>query len=75
MTPTQAQWKKLQKRIHSLQRKCVTPEELRQLAEVLTLIETHLYLPETAIISSDKRECHETPSANTIALEKAKIGL
>ena len=33
------------------------------------------YNHKSDIISSDKRECHENISANTIALKKAKIGL
>jgi len=75
MTPTQAEWRELQKQVHALQQKCMTLDELRQLAEVLTLIETHLYLPEIAIISSDKQECHESASVDTMGFTKAKIGL
>lgn len=37
------EWRKLQAAIHCLQQWCHTPEELRMLSEVLTLIETHLY--------------------------------
>jgi len=43
MTPTQAQWRELQQQVHTLQRKRMTPDELRQLAEVLTLIDRWVY--------------------------------
>ena len=44
MTPTQTQWRELQRQVHLLQAKSSTEEEMRQLAEVLLLIESHLYL-------------------------------
>ena len=42
----QAQWRKLQKLIHTLQEWCATSNEKRMLAEVLTMVEAHLYEPE-----------------------------
>ena len=43
MTPTQQEWRKLQQFLHTLQEWCMTPDERRMLAEVLTFVEEHIY--------------------------------
>uniref|UniRef100_A0A6H2A509 Uncharacterized protein n=1 Tax=viral metagenome TaxID=1070528 RepID=A0A6H2A509_9ZZZZ len=60
MTPTQKEWQELQRQVYKLQETSATPEELRQLAEVLTLIDAHLYSPELNIISNDTQQGIET---------------
>lgn len=46
MTPTQMEWRELQRQVHLLQAKSMTPDEVKQLADILTLIEERLYMPE-----------------------------
>jgi len=75
MTPSQKEWRELQKQVHILQEKSMTLDEKRQLAEVLTIIETYLYLPELSIISSDRQENPQSGSLISIYQGKPKIGL